>query len=297
MSEEIIAQIRAWHRERCYAMEQRKRSDLALGAYLRTALGWRKDAAADERKAIAVLADDLITCGEHGAKAESRKTPKPNPHELAGSPEYERFAKIIGASLKARAPWDAIEADAEKALSGLAEQLPVWAAFGAEIRGFGPLSLATIVGEAGDLSNYPTVAKLWKRMGVAVVNGKRQGGLAKSASKDDWIEHGYNRERRSRMWNIGKSLVYAGGEYADLYRARKEVERQKAADEGLTVAPAGSIPKKRAAEFRSLGHIDKRAQRYMEKRLLADLWKAWRRAIEHLTPNPGMPASEIKAAA
>ncbi|MBK5958114.1 hypothetical protein CCR97_08270 [Rhodoplanes elegans] len=278
-------------------MEQRKRSNAALGAYLRTALGWRKDAPAEERKAIEALAKDLIICGKLGAKAAALKTPKQNHHELAGSPEYKRFAKIISASIKARAPWDAIESESVKALEVLAEQLPVWAAFGAEIRGFGLKSLATIVGEAGDLSNYATVAKLWKRMGVGVVNGKRQGGLAKSASKDEWIEHGYNRQRRSRMWNVGKALIYAGGEYADLYRARKEVERQKAADEGLTVAPAGSIPKKRAAEFRSLGHIEKRAQRVMEKELLKRLWKAWRRASIQVNPEERMPASEILIAA
>lgn len=44
----------------------------------------------------------------------------------------------------------------------------------------------------------------------------------------------------------------------------------------MTVIEAAKIPKARTDEFMSLGHIDRRAQRYMEKRLLRDLWRAWR---------------------
>jgi len=118
-------------------------------------------------------------------------------------------------------------------------------------------------------------------MGVAVLDGTRQGGLAKTAPKEAWIAHGYNRQRRSRMWNIGDALIKNGVLYRKVYLARKEYERKRAEANGLTVAPSAKIPKGRAAEFMSDGHIHRRAQRYMEKRLLRDLWQAWnhRKAI------------------
>ena len=101
--------------------------------------------------------------------------------------------------------------------------------------------------------------------------------MPKSASKDDWIAHGYSRVRRSRMFVIGDALIKANGEYRAVYLARKEYERQRAEAAGLTVAPALKIPKARANEFISDGIIHRRAQRYMEKRLLRDLWQAWNR--------------------
>lgn len=275
---ELCAAIRYQHRQRDYAMEQRKRADFALGSFLRCfALGWNLSRPADERRAIADRAAAMMNDGDDSGE----------------------WSNLIDASIAARAPFDRVEASAKKEMERLAKQLPVWKEFGEGVRGFGAVSLAVIVGEAGDLSVYPKKGHLWKRMGVAVIDGVRQGGLLKTASKEDWIEHGYNRMRRSKMFVIGEALVkaqvrkikddngedtgerVATGPYGAAFLARKEYERQRAEAEGLTVAPAGKIPAKRAAEFMSDGHIHRRAQRYMEKRLLRDLWQAWnhRKAI------------------
>src|SRR5258706_15708296 len=61
---EIIDLMRAKHRERCFAMEQRKRLNLALGSFLRLVLGWRKDLPEAERKAIAAEAARMIDEGD-----------------------------------------------------------------------------------------------------------------------------------------------------------------------------------------------------------------------------------------
>jgi hypothetical protein len=143
--------------------------------------------------------------------------------------------------------------------------------------------------------------RVWKRLGLAVIDGVRQGGLPKSASKDDWIAHGYSRVRRSRMFVIGDALIKANGEYRAVYLARKEYERQRAEAAGLTVAPALKIPKARANEFISDGIIHRRAQRYREKRLLRDLWQAWNRGkatplLSHDETEQRVPAREPLAA-
>lgn len=136
----------------------------------------------------------------------------------------------------------------------------MWGSFAEGVRGFGAVSLAGIVGEAGDLSNYATKSKLWKRMGLAVIDGVRQGGLTKGASAEQWIAHGYSPIRRARMFVVGGCLVKNNrdGPYRRAYDQRKAYELAGDPDMKPIIA-------------------HRRAQRYMEKRLLRDLWQAWRR--------------------
>ncbi len=156
----------------------------------------------------------------------------------------------------------------EKDMAKMAKRLPV-APWVESVRGFGLLSLASIVGEAGDIGSYATVSRLWKRMGLAVIAGERQ---RKKADLDEAAAHGYNPERRSVMWNVAEPLARLQrtwtdkktGEIkkpADHYGAYLEAEKAKALAKGLTPA-----------------HAENRAKRHMSKRLLADFWSAWRRA-------------------
>lgn len=265
MLDRIITDIRSHHRTRNFAMDQRKRADLSLLWFLKTQLGWSKSLPDAERKAIAEQAKALVD----------------NP---AG-----QWEEVILAALAARAPFDKVEKQATKEMERLAKLLPVWDAWAKDVRGFGARSLAVIVGEAGDLSAYPKKGHLWKRMGVAVLDGVRQGGLRKTASAADWIEHGYSRERRSRMFVIGDCMVKSGAHYREIYLRRKEYERARAEAAGLKVAPSAKIPKAKAAEYMSAGHIHRRAQRYMEKQLLRDLLAAWRRATVAMPERAAVP--------
>lgn len=152
----------------------------------------------------------------------------------------------------------------EKEMTSLAGQLPV-ASWVISVRGLGLLGLAQIVGEAAaPLSAYATVAKLWKRFGLAVMpDGTRQ---RKVTDVEAALEHGYSPSRRAVIWAIGDSLLRAQsargtrlpGEYRKLYDERKEYE--------LPRVQTSKAPK---------GHAHKRASRYVQKRLLRDLWCAW----------------------
>ena len=259
--QDVIAEIRYHHRNRNYAMEQRKRADLSLLSFLKIQLGWSKALPDAERDAIAKRAAALI------------KNPT------------DEWAGVILAAVAAREPFEAVEKAAVKEMERLAKSLPVWSSWGEGIKGFGARSLAVIVGEAGNLSNYPTKAHLWKRMGLAVMDGIRQGGLSKNAGADAWVAHGYSKQRRSRVWTIGDSMVKTDGPYRAVYLARKEYERERAEREGLTVAPSAKIPKKDADRYISDGHVHRRAQRYMEKKMLRDLWVAWRRTRAIVSPD------------
>jgi len=159
----------------------------------------------------------------------------------------------------------------EAILTKIVKELPVYQ-FVEDVPGFAALGLAMIIGEAGPLDNYSNPAKLWKRMGLAVINGGRQRRVAGAES----IEHGYCPERRAVMFVIGDSMMKKQNRYRALRDERKLIEREKAAAEGKTVAPAAKIPKEKAEQFMSEGHILNRANRYIQKRLLRDLWSYWR---------------------
>lgn len=187
----------------------------------------------------------------------------------------------------ARGIIQAHRAECEKQLTKMAKELHVWP-WAESVKGFGALSLASVIGEAGDLLRFDTVSKLWKRMGLAVINGGRQRLVSGAAA----IEHGYNPARRSVVWNIGECLIKQQGDYRALYLERMVREVEKCWDEGLqhattTAATVTSwanrglpdpvkVSKIDEAKHRSCGHIHNRAKRYVEKRLLRDLWKAWR---------------------
>jgi hypothetical protein len=265
--ERLVEQIRYWHRQRCFAMEQRKRSVLATAAFLRIDLGWNPDLPKKERDVISAKALDMLKPG-------------------GVAPEHPMFEMIM-ASHAARAPFLGVETKATKQMEALAKTLPVWNAWARDVRAFGPRSLAVIVGEAGDIGSYSTHSKLWKRMGLAVINGVRQGGLKKTAKASEWIEHGYNAKRRASSFVIGDCLVKQGAEFREVYLARKEYERAKAIERGLIVAPAAKIPKGQEEHYISDGHIHKRSQRYMEKKLLRRLWQEWRKIGREDMTQPG----------
>lgn len=164
----------------------------------------------------------------------------------------------------ARAPLEQGRKDTEKAMEKMVKQLPIWEYWDG-IKGVSALSLAALIGEAGDLSKYSNPAKLWKRMGVGLVqnhDGKwtTQGRPGKGAPAEDWVRHGYNKQRRSVLWNIGAGLLRAQKkdnlDYYALYAERRLHEEAK----GLKKI-----------------EVHRRSQRYMEKRLLREVWKEWRR--------------------
>lgn len=144
----------------------------------------------------------------------------------------------------------------ERRLIAEAKQLPVWP-WVETVRGVGPLLLALIAGDSGDLATYANPAKLWKRWGLAVIDGRAQRRVADA---EQAAIHGFNPRRRATMHVLGECLMKAGSpRYRPIYDERKAYE--------LARLPAD-------AKARQLW-AHKRALRYMEKRFLLDLWRAW----------------------
>ena len=237
---------------------------------------------------IALLKRQLLDCRDFGQISDPRS------------------ALFWGANLpfiKARNEIESERAVIEVRMEDIAAQFPV-AEWWISVNGRNLLGLAQIIGETGDLWNYANPGKLWARLGVSVEDGqakKRRRG----------VDNGYNALRRSVSWRIADSLFKGqsarvdketgevkreAGPYRVLYDDRKVREIEKAAEEGLKVAPSAKIPKAKASEYRSKGHIHKRALRYMEKRLLKHLWQAWREVVNSLSPIASVPPADLSDA-
>lgn len=200
------------------------------------------------------------------------------------------------------APLEAAKLEREKALAKLVKKLPIYA-WAKTVPGLGEVSLAGIIGECGKFQpgEYRTVSALWKRMGLAVIEGQRQRKVTGAAA----LDHGYNAERRSLMWNIGCCIIkaqvrnakdeagkaipgssYGIGELGQLYITHKAALHERNEAGGFAEAAARAVERAKKTGSKPLDanvegkltkpHLHNMAQRYIEKRLLRQLWQAWR---------------------
>jgi len=183
--------------------------------------------------------------------------------------ELEDLDATIGLHTKRR---DVIEAEMKK----LAKQLPVY--FWAKgVAGLGEIGLAVIIGEAGDISRFPNVRHLWKRLGLAPFekNGETRAMSqwhGNQLDTDEWIQCGYNGKRRAEIYAcVGESL----GKH-QLGSAAKA-----GTDFSIAKGPYGHVYVARrnrcilAHPDWSRGHLHGDAMRVMTKAVIKDLWREW----------------------
>lgn len=245
-AEEVCAEIRRLHRRATFCTAQRVCLGNRLAAFVRTEfLGFTTTQDETSREKAVKASQKMIAAARKG-----------QPIDLPDDQVLALKALIAGTDA-AIAPFETIEENCLKAMERLVRKLPAHG-FMLATRGFGARSFARIIGEAGALHLYAGPAKLWKRLGVAVIGGERQ---RKYADKDLAVIHGYNPRRRSVSWVAFDSLLKAQGTGEDAGRYRAYYDRKK-------------------AEYLERGwtkiHAHRAAARYSEKKLLRNLWKAWR---------------------
>lgn len=250
----LIEGLREWHRVRDDLLRTEGNLTRTARSIVARSVGFSTFLPTEERKEKGKLADaafDAICAGTEGAE------------EMVA-------ALAVGAHLAARKVLTKDLSVIERKITKMAKELHV-APFVEATNGFGWIGLAQIVGEAGDLSNYANPGKVWKRFGLAPHAGRapsewrKKGGL----KAEEWEAIGYSPKRRSLIFVIGDSLLKKQGPYRELYLKRKEYEQAKAPE--LT---------------KMAWH--RRAQRYMEKRLLRDLWRAWTGRAEEYSSDAGL---------
>jgi hypothetical protein len=195
---------------------------------------------------------------------------------------------IVRAMMMSFDSLEGIQHSYELPMKRLVKQLPVhcWVEK-EELRGFGTLMLAIVVGECGDLNNYSNPGKLWKRMGCAPYTNSdgvtRMGATWRSKgglTSDDWTAYGYCPRRRSIAYLIGTGIV----------RQNRVVEDEKETWRG----PYYEVFEFRKAKWtkehpeeEKPGHAHLHGMLCATKTLLRDLWRKWTgRGVDYDTGNP-----------
>ena len=133
----------------------------------------------------------------------------------------------------------------QKVMVDLVQSLPAWPWVKA-VKGFGPINFAALIGETGDLFNFANPAKLWSYCCLGVVDGKQQ------------VEASHR--KKSVTWLLGDCLIKGNKDgYRTIYDERKAYESER-------------------PETKNKMHAHRKAQRYMVKRVLRDLWTEWTQA-------------------
>jgi hypothetical protein len=265
MKEAVLA-LKELEAYRVAFLRQSIRSQNAARAFVRRYLGWKADAAEGQREKINQEAAEWVRKIEKepglvARLAEGKAVPK-TLQKVAGAVPF------VIQMHRARLPLDLSRKKIESDMKALVRRLPFWP-WCETISGIGEgLLVAEVIGEFGNFEFYTNPAKIWKRFGLAPFEGhagatwrkdyQRKAAGLHALSAEQWNEAGYSPRRRSIMWNLGASLLKAKDGYYGVYLERKAVEARR---DGL-----------------SKMQIHRRAQRYMEKRFLLDLWKAWHAA-------------------
>lgn len=271
-----IAALMEMQTLRRHCIRSQSRCDRSIEALIARSFGYHTGLPDAERKKIFKVARSLRGTVEINAKA-GRPTSDPRiPTQVV---------HIIETSYVARAQWDRMRANIEHQMALTARQLAIWPWVKA-VPGVAELGLAVIVAEAGDVGTYSGPGKLWKRLGLACIDGIRQGrvpaDLPREQRAEAWKRRGYNPARRAEVWVFLDDVMFRSQ-----WRGERDEDGKSPQKTGKPVAvpahavgPYGEVYGERKAwnlaRGLPLNHADKEARRFMAKRFLRELWVAWR---------------------
>ena len=279
---QIVTQLVALQSQRKFAITEINRSERAIESLIALRIGFRLDDSEKNRKAVFARAKAFRLAVERSGKGQQG-------FDTQVENALSAIIPLIVTPHEARKRLEKLRKDIENEMEALAKQLPV-AEFVAGtkgnggVRGFGLLGLAVIQAEASiSIGEYRTVSGLWKRMGVAVIQGRRQG---KRTNKEEALEHGYNPRRRAELWVFCSDSLFraqarrekeidgvvipahAIGPYGEVYYARR-------ARTAIRIEATADLPPKHPDKWtKARCHND--ARRVMSKALLRDLWRVSR---------------------
>lgn len=242
MRASIYAVKRFW-RVRQQLLRDRNRLIVAYSAMMRSEMGWTHETPPAKRKQIEAAALRYVKDSLVG---------KPT------DPQHAAIEMMYGRHLAAAyAPIAAGLKEAEAACINAVKATPYWPILD-RVEHLGDIGLAGIIGYAGDLSLCQHPYWLYRRFGLAFVNGERQ---RKTTNADLAQLLGYSPSRRSFLHTIAVSAgVMHKGRYRTMYDKSKAVELKRELDG----KPLSKI------------HAHRRALRVVAKTILLDVLEAWR---------------------
>lgn len=143
------------------------------------------------------------------------------------------------------------------------------------VKGVGKENVGKVVATM-DIERAGTISALWRYAGFSVENG-----AAPKREKGEKLH--YNSQLRPMCWRLGSSLLRAKGKFYEYYANEKDKYQQKYENQGKSIVPATSLPKKNGKRYEpegtiSVGHLHNQALRKTIKLFLSCLWLVWREA-------------------
>lgn len=179
----------------------------------------------------------------------------------------------------------------------LAESLPS-SVFVNSIPGLKNRALAIIIGEARNLSDYPTLRHFWRRFGLgtepehqayAYSTWARKDWRPHELTKKEWEEAGYNPRRLAQLIGVvGDCLIKnkKKSKYGEIYDNRR-LYTMKTHPEWWFKEDGTPISRNAKTGEPASGHGAKDAMRIMVKAFLKDLYFYWKaqHGINNFNPN------------
>lgn len=218
----LVNELVEYQKYRRFAIKGQQICDRRTEALIAAELGYEPDPEQQEEKtrrdifkrAAAIRASIEKTHKEY-TKANRNSTP-PAPAEIDAR-RADDLVSVVILNAQSRATWDMVREQKQKQMAEIAKLLPVYT-WASQVIGFGERGLAIVTAEAAGfdidgterrrrtIGEYRTVSGLWKRMGLAVINGQRQRRVA---TTEGGLEQQYKPDRRAECWTIGESLLKA----------------------------------------------------------------------------------------
>lgn len=275
----IINELVGLQKKRAQSIVSQSKSDRSVESFVARMIGFSTDLDEEARRAVYAKAKAFRKAVEKKIAKEikSSGTGMNAVFSFADHP-LGNSADVIFSSYQSRGAWDRLREQTEKRMRNLVETLPIYT-FAKGVAGLGEKGLAIIIGETGDLSGYATKERVWKRLGLAVIDGERQ---RKRPNAEEAAIHGYNPKRRAEIWTLGDSMFkhqWAGDKDED-GKDPKKTEKPVAAA-AHAKGPYGAVYAARKAHTVNRdgwtpSRRDNDARRIMTKALIEDLWRVWR---------------------
>ena len=268
----VVSELVALQKQRRFCIVTQSRCDRSIESFIAGLIGMgpmtpenatqaEKLAAQKVRKTVFAQASAVRKAVERGGEVLQHH--KENLDVVDLSPAYP----LIRLSAQSRHNADMLRAEYEARMKKLAKGLPM-AGFVGQVKGFGFLGLAIIIAECGNLSNYVTKMRLWKRLGITEIDGERQ---QRKAGAEMALRHGYNPQRRAEVWTIVDSL------FKHQWNAGKDGAEGKPAGIYGEVYAARKVHTMTTHPEWTPAHRENDARRIMGKRLIKHVWQAWKK--------------------
>ena len=277
---EALAELSELARQRRALIKVGTATTNRIGGYLRGALGWRADLPEKEREIVVKRAQRIIA---HVTK--DKALPKDD------KAVADAWRGTILATYASLAPLAKARSVVEHRMERLARGLPSYA-FVKAVAGFGDLGFAVIMARCcgrtlAGLADFPSPEHMWKRLGMEPPTDDQQERMIGAKARSEIFSSLYDSMLRAQ-WAAEKDGIPAHpiGPYGEVYGAAKARYMQRVAD---TADLPMRIDGKRNKDKWIAARADRAARRYMAKRVLRNLWRAWREASHSLSPTGSVP--------